>query len=124
MAIARYGDLVRRTIHQLTARQFFHQIGVRMGIFHQLDPMRQPVMLVATWASFSCWMPSFAWVSSRLTARVRPKSHSCRNTPPPLMEMAGRIKARKKRVTERLIRIHPTDHTLIRGVKRDLSLNS
>src|SRR5450755_1192940 len=33
------------------------------------------------------------------------------------MVRAGRIKAPKKRLTERLIRIHSTNHTLIRPVK-------
>jgi len=33
--------------------------------------------------------------------------------------MAGKTKRLKKRVTERLIRISLTNHTLIRGVKRN-----
>src|ERR1700722_14042970 len=40
------------------------------------------------------------------------------------MVRAGRIKAPKNRVTERLIRIHATNHTLIRPVKRDSAKES
>src|SRR5689334_17726738 len=40
------------------------------------------------------------------------------------MVSAGRINARKKRVTERLIRIGPPNHELIRGVKRESARDS
>ena len=45
MRVPRNRDLVRRAVHQLPARQFFHQIGIGIGAFHQLDTMRKPVAL-------------------------------------------------------------------------------
>jgi hypothetical protein len=38
-------DLIGSAIHELATRQFFHQIRVGMGVFHQLDAMGQPIVL-------------------------------------------------------------------------------
>lgn len=38
-ALAGDGDLVRRAVHQLGARQFLDQIGIGMPVFHQRDAM-------------------------------------------------------------------------------------
>ena len=41
--VSRHGDLIGSTIHQLTPRQFFHQIGIGLIAFHQLDAMGKPI---------------------------------------------------------------------------------